>query len=107
MQKQYSRVNIVKSWPHNLHGFDIVKVSDQLLFAFGESRILVATPLNVYELHYYHRNYINQFTGLRNAVEQGQIMSISDLVSYCRYRPGINSQMYGLGMIVTDLRRYL
>jgi len=82
-------------------------VSNTLLFAFKSDEVLVATPLQLYKIKYYHRNYRKQYANIRKLVVSGKIKNVADLIDYCKFRPGVNSQMYGLELLVTKLERHI
>lgn len=107
MQDNHGLQNMVENCTDKLKDFETLKVSSTLLFAFIEDKILVVTPIEVYKLEYYHRNYQYRFRNLKKAVEEGEIKNIIDLIDYCKFRPGTNSQMYGLGLVVTKLERHI
>lgn len=107
MYGRYDRPNMVEECSRKLVKFDVHRVNNRLLFAFGVRDTLVATHLELYTIKYYHRNYKNQFMNLREHVECGEIQTIVDLIDYCKLRPGKNSQMYGLELVTTKLERHL
>lgn len=107
MQSSFVRQNLVTASAEQLRGVDTLKVSNTLIFVFINEKILVVTPLEVYKIEYYHRNYQFRFMNLRKAVEEGEIKSVSDLIDYCKLRPGKNSQMYGLELVTTKLERHI
>lgn len=104
---QHDLVNMVEECYEKLDKFDVYRVSNRLLFAFGAKETLVATSLELYTIKYYHRNYKNQFMNLREYVKCGGIQTIVDLIDYCKLRCGKNSQMYGLELVTTKLERHI
>lgn len=73
-------------------------------------KTLVVCSTGVFLIKYDHRNYRMQLERLRLKILRKQMKSMTDLIDYCRFRPGAyqkTSQMCGLELVPTKLERHI
>lgn len=77
-------------------------------FILTDKRTIVSTSHQTFVVKHDHRNYIKQLERLRAMVIKGEINSLSELITFCSFKPGgYRDQMCGLELVSTKLERYL
>jgi len=101
-------VAIVDVLAKNSSKYDLFSPTTTLTFILTDDKTLVATRYQTFLIKYDHRNYIKQLEKLRELIKKGEMRSIVDLITYCKYRPGgYKDQMCGLELVPTRLERHI
>jgi hypothetical protein len=87
--------------------YEVYTVNNQLKFYITETKIIVCTPLQTSLIIFMNGNYKRRWEKLKIKIRQGEIKSISDLISYNKPRIAGVSQIQGLVLVHTRLERYV
>ena len=82
-------------------GYEIYPVSNTLVFALSDTRVLILTPLLSYAVTNGQRNSNGGYIKIRRGIEQGCYRSLSDLLTDMKLKPGV-----GVSYRQIDIRSY-
>lgn len=85
--------------------YEVYKPNESITFILTETKTIYKTNLQAFIIRYDHYNYSKQLERLRDKIRNNQINSTSELITFCKYRPGLNSQMYGLELVPVSFKR--
>lgn len=81
---------------------------DGITFILTEEKTIISTKFQTFIVRYDHSNYIKRLENLRKMIANGKMKSLSELVTYCDYKPGgYKDQMSGLELVPTLLKRHI
>lgn len=83
-------------------GYKIYSPSNTLAFALSENKTLVITPLQIFYVKHWHRNYLPSLQIIRKRVKRNKIKTIVDLVTEMQIKIG-----EGLELVTTDINHHI